>query len=230
MPHDLWLHCPDSIDQGEVDAEMAHLWQLARSSSGLFYVESPVPTWKFLCWLVERRNLLLHGTSDPGIGLFEPRRPKDGSVDEFSKQTAVFAASDGIWPIFYAVLDRSTPGVHILNAALRFESQGRLSPVHYFFSVAARALRDNPWTEGVVYVLPRQGFVQQPPYRMGGRTVHEPHWACPWPVQPLAKIRVLPLDFPFLDQVRGHDEARIAEQSAVDPDGFPWIASGSSDL
>lgn len=43
------------------------------------------------------------------------------------------------------------------------------------------------------------------------------------PVRPLAKLEVKPGDFPFLDQVRGHDNDLVAERAAADPFGFPWL-------
>lgn len=43
-------------------------------------------------------------------------------------------------------------------------------------------------------------------------------------VRPLARLRVVPEDFPFLRQVRGHDKKVIDERAAADPNGFPWLA------
>jgi hypothetical protein len=172
----------------------------------------------------ELESICEHAAAADAGWLEDDLPPNDRSPDEFSKRTAVFAASDGVWPIFYAILDRSLPGLRFLNAALRFEPEpGRLTPMHYFFSVSEGALRSDPWREGVIYILPRQGFVQQPAYELNGRRVHEPHWASRNPVRPLAKIRVSPLDFPFLDRVRGHDNEEIARRSAEHPDGFPWL-------
>lgn len=127
----------------------------------------PVPKWVFLTWLCEAKGLLLHGSGNPNIEQFEPRTPNAKDDDEFSRQRAVFAASDGIWAMFYAVLDRARFKLRMLNAALRFELPGGLSELRYFFSVTKEVLRQNPWREGVVYILPRVGFVQQPPYRLG---------------------------------------------------------------
>lgn len=32
-----------------------------------------------------------------------------------------------------------------------------------------------------------------------------------------------PEDFPFLAEIRGHDDAHILERAKSDPDGFPWL-------
>lgn len=49
---------------------------------------------------------MLHGTGEPDIALFEPRQPED--LSEFGGRRAVFAAMDGIWPMYFAILDRVT--------------------------------------------------------------------------------------------------------------------------
>ncbi len=48
-------------------------------------------------------------------------------------------------------------------------------------------------------------------------------WASLTAVQPYAKVTVLPHDFPFLEQVRGHDEDVVAQRAAADPNGWPWV-------
>jgi hypothetical protein len=70
------------------------------------------PRWQFLCWLAETKDVLLHGSGNAGIREFEPRRPADTS--EFGGRNAVFAASDGIWATFFAIVDRAvaTVGEH----------------------------------------------------------------------------------------------------------------------
>ena len=135
----------------------------------------------------------------------------------------MFATDDGIWPILYAVLDRTLPGVQLLNAALNFGENRESSGRSYFFSVAENALRRQPWRKGTVYLLPRSGFVCQPPYVVAGRLAYDPHWACVTPVRPLAKLAVEPGDFPFLAQVRFHDPDAINAKSRQDPYGFPWL-------
>jgi hypothetical protein len=173
--------------------------------------------------LTDEKSLLLHGSSNPNIQEFEPKTPSAKDDDAFSQQTAVFASSDGIWPMFYAILDRSFK-LRMLNSALRFEiGPDTLSDVHYFFSITDAVLKENPWREGVIYVLPRDGFALQPPYTVTGWRVHDPHWASLQPVQPLARIRVRPEDFPLLAQVHGHEEAVVVARAARDPEGFPWL-------
>jgi hypothetical protein len=218
-----WLRRPEFKLSPEVESRLEALFSGVLEGGWLPH-ELPAPKWAVLDWLAERKGLLLHGSGDFGIGEFEPRAPKARDDDEFSQQTAVFASSDGIWPMFYAILDRANHRLRMLNSALRFElSDGRLSDIRYFFSISDHALARKPWREGVVYMLPREGFVQQPPYRLNGWTVHDPHWASLKPVKPRARLRVLPEDFPFLAQVRGHDDTELVRRFTADPGGFPWL-------
>ncbi len=62
-----------------------------------------------------------------------------------------------------------------------------------------------------------------PPLSVAGQRVHIPQWASLQAVTPLARIAVAPEDFPFLAEIRGHDDAHILERAKSVPDGFPWL-------
>jgi hypothetical protein len=181
-----------------------------------------MPKWQFLSLLVEAAGVVLHGSSRPDIAEFRPREPTD--VDEFSSQHAVYAASDGIWPIYFAIVDRTRVG-SLLNACFTVLDGGDADeqPTYYFFSVEQSALHSGPWRDGTVYVLPRRSFVAQPPGRIGGHRVQVQQWASAEAVRPLARLSVTPADFPFLDSVLPHDPALVRERSVRDPEGFPWL-------
>lgn len=224
MIPEYWLKRPEYEWVLEQKEELETIWQKFLETPGIPWIENlPVPKWVFLCWLAEEKNVLLHGSSNPDISLFEPREPDAKDDDEFSQQTAVFAASDGIWPMFYAILDRENFKVRLLNGALRFELPEGLSDVRYFFSVSQESLELYPWREGTMYILPNNGFVLQPPHQLGNFTIHELHWANLNSVRPLAKIKISPDDFPFLSQVRGHDNVVVQVRSRANPSGFPWL-------
>jgi hypothetical protein len=179
------------------------------------------PKWQFLCHAAERANLVLHGSGDPGIGQFEPRQPADSL--EFSNRRAVFAATDGIWPIYYAVLDRERYPMMLCNACVRAcLATGEVSDPHYFFSISDTALAQRPWRPGVVYLLPAGSFETQPPLAVGDVRVQVAQAASPVPVTPVAKLMVDPGDFPFLEEIRGHDDELLQARIAADPAGFPW--------
>jgi hypothetical protein len=69
---------------------------------------------------------------------------------------------------------------------------------YYFFSVNEEMLARSPWTDGMVYILPGDGFEQT---SKGGLRFDE--WAKSEPVCPLARLPVSPGDFPFLHCVVG---------------------------
>jgi hypothetical protein len=56
----------------------------------------------------------------------------------------------------------------------------------------------------------------------GPSVVHFAQLASPVPVQPLAKLTVTPQDFPFLAQIRGHDDGRLQEYATALQTGAPW--------
>ena len=186
------------------------------------------PKWQFLCHVADRADVVLHGSGDPDIRCFEPRQPAD--TLEFSNRRAVFAATDGIWPLHYATLDRDRhPGVRTLNACVRPGSadgrDGQLGAPAYFFSISRWALDRRPWRSGTVYLLPAAGFERQPPIAAAGTWIHIAQAASPTPVTPVAKLTVHPADFPFLDAVHGHDEEALSDRMAADPRGFPWFVA-----
>lgn len=182
----------------------------------------PAPKWQFLSHIVETREVLLHGSGNPGITRFEPRQPND--TTEFGNQRAVYAAGDGIWPLFYAILDRDRYRIGMINSAVRLvEADGTLGPHGYFFSITDAALRQRPYRRGWIYVLPRSGFVCQPPTQVRGISAVVPQWASAQPVTPLFRIEVGPEDFPLLDALRGHDDERAFARTRAEPDGFPWL-------
>ncbi|GAA2280789.1 hypothetical protein GCM10010234_17180 [Streptomyces hawaiiensis] len=179
------------------------------------------PKWQFLCHAADRGMLVLHGSGDPAIRRFEPRQPDDDS--EFGNRRAVFAADDGLWPMYYAILDRERHPMSLINGCARPSDGGEWhGEPHYYFSISAHALKRQPWRPGTVYLLPAGTFERQPPIRVGDVLVQSAQWASPVEVTPVAKLAVQPEDFPFLDQIRGHDDDRVWSRAAAAPDGFPW--------
>lgn len=195
---------------------------LASAGGGELSYSLAAPKWQFLCWACDRHDVVLHGTGDPSITLFEPNQPIDAT--EFGSRKAVFAASDGIWPIYFAILDRQRYAMSLNNAAVRRRhADGSSGAPHYFFSISAQALAQRPFRAGWVYLLPRESFVPQPPLREPHGQIEVLQWASPVAVRPLARLAVEPADFPYLAQLRGHDDAVIAERARANPAGFPWL-------
>ncbi|MFI7122762.1 hypothetical protein [Amycolatopsis sp. NPDC049868] len=169
------------------------------------------PKWQFLCHVADRADFVLHGSGDPDIAEFVPRRPPD--ITDFGSRHAVFAAADGIWPMFYAILDRDSAPVSMCNACVRAGGEAR-----YHFSISAPALARRPWRAGTVYLLPAATFELEP----ADGDIRPTQAASPVPVRPVAKLTVRPEDFPFLGDVHGHVDAELLARAAAAPDGFPW--------
>jgi hypothetical protein len=184
----------------------------------------PWPKWQFLCHLADRHDIAMHGSGDGNIALFEPRQSND--LNEFGNQKAIYAASDALWAMFFAIVDRDRVG-SITNACVRLaDPAGTLHGPYYVFSVSQSALPKRPWRTGTVYLLPRKSFIDQPPMAFGSLEVRIAQLASFEPVQPLAKITVTPEDFPFLSQIRGHDDQRLQEYATALATGAPWPAEG----
>ena len=180
----------------------------------------PWPKWQFLCHLADHHNIALHGSGNPNIALFEPRQSND--LNEFGNQKAIYAASDGLWAMFFAIVDRERV-TSITNACVRLADEaGTLHGPYYVFSVSQSAIPIRPWRTGTVYLLPRSTFTLQPPMSFGSNQVHIAQLASFVPVQPVAKLTVIPEDFPFLMQIRGHDDQRLQEYATALQTGAPW--------
>jgi hypothetical protein len=180
-----------------------------------------IDPWKFLCGVAERRRIAFHGTGDGGIESFEPRQPIDFAP--FGDQKAVFATSDPIWAMFYAIVDRDRREITLNNGCIiLLDSKGRDGTPHYYFSISRDALQEQPWRSGYVYLLPADSFIEQPAGVYGRNAARVPQLASPVPVAPFARLRVSPGDFPYLAQIRGHEDERLAEYAQAVMAAAPW--------
>ncbi len=179
------------------------------------------PKWQFLCHVADRGEALLHGSSAPDIERFEPRQSND--IAEFGNRTAVYAAADGLWAMYFAILDRPKHLMSLTNSCFRVLHEDRTaSEPYYFFSVNNEVLDQDQFSTGTVYLLPPGPFEREAAYAEGGRTVETAQAAALVPVEPLAKLTVERADFPL--RILGHDYPTLAGRIEVDPGGFPWLA------
>jgi len=182
--------------------------------------EGVIP-WQFLSTLAERREIAFHGTGDPKIDSFEPREPVDFAP--FGHQKAVFATTDPIWAMYYAIVDRDRYRLTLNNGCiLLMDVEGRPGVPHYYFSITGDALREQPWRTGYVYLLPAETFVAQPAATYAGHAARVPQLASPVAVTPFARLQVAPADFPFLAQIRGHEDDRLGEYAQAVMAAAPW--------
>jgi hypothetical protein len=218
---DYWLSRPAPDPRPEVRAAFDRMWDAAVAAGDCPMVEvEPSLRWQFLCHLADTRGAVLHGSARSDIEVFEPRQAND--LGEFGNRKAVYAAGDGIWAMFFAIVDRErVPSV--TNACVRLaDAAGHVSPPRYVFSISRSALPLRPWRSGTVYVLPGDTFELQPPLHLGEVEVRIPQLASTVAVRPLARVAVDPADFPFLADIRGHDDDRLAEYAHAMESGAPW--------
>lgn len=219
---DYWMTRPQSDLDSATQNAFDDLLEKTRKVSGCPTIEFnlPYPKWQFLCYLADRNEIALHGSGNPNITVFEPRQSND--LNEFGNQKAIYASSDGLWAMFFAVVDRDRVG-SITNASVRLSDEtGALHGPYYVFSISQSALPSQPWRTGTVYLLPRSTFITQSPMTFGSYQVHIAQLASFESVEPLAKLTVAPEDFPFLKQIRGHDDDRLQEYATALQTGAPW--------
>jgi hypothetical protein len=222
MLPDYWLTRPSLNFDNGIQTAFDELFNttLSMGECPTIQFSLSMPKWQFLCHLADHHDIALHGSGDPNIALFEPRQAND--LSEFGNQKAIYAASDGIWAMFFAIVDRDRVK-SVTNACVRLaDEDGMLHGPYYVFSVSQSALPNRPWRTGTVYLLPRKTFTAQPPLPFGSNQAHIAQLASLEPVQPLAKLMVTPEDFPFLIQIRGHDDQRLQEYATALQTGAPW--------
>lgn len=222
MLPDYWLTRPTDRFDPEAQAAFNGLLETSLSTGGCPTISYtlPWPKWQFLCHLADQHDIALHGSGDSNIARFEPRQSND--LNEFGNQKAIYAASDGLWAMFFAIVDRPRIG-SITNACVRLvDESGSTHGPFYVFSVSQSALPNRPWRTGWVYLLPRATFTNQPSIPFGAYEVQIAQLASFVEVPPLAKLAVAPEDFPFLGQIRGHDDNRLPEYAHALQTGAPW--------
>jgi len=223
MLPDYWLRRPEMAIDDQMRSDFDALFAATKAAGAASPVEYalPAPKWQFLCYLVEQHGIVLHGSGDPTIQILEPRRSND--LTEFGAQTAVYAAGDGLWAMFFAILDRTRYRMSTSNACVRLvDEAGQISEPLYVFSISQSALYHEPWRTGVVYLLPGDTFVNQPSLQFGPFEVRVPQLASLVPVKPIGSMEVGPDDFPFLRNIRGLDDARLQEYGQAMLTGAPW--------
>ena len=229
MLPDYWLERPPLSGNRSTDTAVEEFLSLAELNAAgtlldldaIVRARDGVTPWHFLCRVAERREVAFHGTGDPTIECFEPREPIDFAP--FGHQKAVFATTDPIWAMYYAIVDRDRYRLTLSNGCiLLLDAEGRPGAPHYFFSITGDALREQPWRTGYVYFLPAETFVAQPAATYAGSTARVPQLASPVAVTPFARLRVTPGDFPFLAQIRGHEDSRLGDYAQAVMAAAPW--------
>jgi len=159
--------------------------------------DCPYPKIDFLRYLTSR-GYLIQGAKTLRSDSLKPLPQTDWRD---LPMNAVIASSDGIWPLFFALLNRSALRGSLREACFVVEVSPEQVERYYFFSVNQASLKPELWSNGMIYILPQETFR---PTTVG--PVHLDEWASPKTVPIVAQLPVSPLDFPFLKNVTGHSE------------------------
>lgn len=160
---------------------------------------APYPKHEFFCYLVRERGYLIHGSTSRNLTSLEPREQADWKGEQVC---GVFAASDGVWPFFFALMYTQLAGCSIRNGCFVVDGgagQEVCEDRFYFFSLDHASLATVRWDEGMIYVVERRDFRPN-----GTPPVYFDEWVSEGRVPVVARIPVGPDDFPFLGQVAGH--------------------------
>jgi len=155
------------------------------------------PKWQFLDYIINEKDLVLHGSNVPKIDVMEPREQTDYAGN---KVKAVFATRDSIWSIFFSILDLENYRGSLRNVCWVIQNEGKAERRFYFFSLNQDP-RGHNWMNGLVYILPAESFR---PASTG--VVRFDEWLSDKQVTPIARLPVTAMDFPMIEKVVQHDD------------------------
>lgn len=214
----LFYRMPQPVFSDEEVTEYEQLYSLAAENGTEIIYNSSYPKARFLQYIALTKPVVMHGSNHKGIAEFETRRQ---TLFNGKDADAVFATKDGSWASFYAVFDRTKLAGNFRNACFTvWKDKHR----YYFFSLTQETLDQNPWTSGMVYILPQAPF-----QRAGSSIVAFDEWISMHPVTPVTRLEVRPQDFCFQDKVACHRpqepvlkswlwyKRRVRQRAAADP-------------
>ncbi|MCR8642023.1 hypothetical protein NV379_05075 [Paenibacillus sp. N1-5-1-14] len=157
----------------------------------LIKYDFPYPKYRFLQYLSVQGQYVFHGSNNRNIDQFEPH---EQTLYNGQLTKAVFASTDPIWAIFFAVFNRSRLIGSFRNGSI-IAGKNR----YHYFSLNDSTMNNKPWTEGVVYIFPRYKF-----NKSSQGKVHFDEWICDEPVTPVGKLAVNLSDFYYKNKVATH--------------------------
>jgi len=173
-------------------------------------IDIPSPKWLFFRHVVQRRLALLHGSNNTDIDEFIPRMSNCAS--EEGNQEAIYASSDPLQPIFYAVVNRRIEHPFAVTGIIK--PPDTMNPLTlYYFSTSILSQEAEYWTQGAVYLLPTSSFIEDS---------HGVQWRSATPVKPLAKVIVIKNDFPFADIIPRFNLDKYMTRMSENLTGCPW--------
>lgn len=166
---------------------------LTINDGSLINYHLPFQKFRFLLYLSLKGQYVFHGSNKLNIECFEPREQTlyNGGITK-----AVFASSDPIWSMFYAIFNRTRLVGSFRNGCII----GRRKKYH-FYSINESTMKNKPWTEGMVYLLPKDMFTTSSQGK-----VQFDEWVCREPIFPLGKMKVSLDDFYYRNRIATHKD------------------------
>ncbi|MSU60568.1 MAG: hypothetical protein EXS52_01480 [Candidatus Staskawiczbacteria bacterium] len=151
---------------------------------------------EFLDYVVRNYNVILHGSNKKDIEELGPRQANCKSK-KFGNMIGVYATEDDVLPMFYAIQDTEKfQGVAISGYSQTTREDGTTGK-KYEFKVNSYVAKLKPWSEGVIYILPKDSFEQGTDDE--GKLIDE--WMSKTAVRPVAKLTLKPEEFPYINNI-----------------------------
>ena len=157
-----------------------------------------IPAIEFFDFLENKQEFLFHGSNQLDLDILTLKKQNNFRGDEVN---GVFASSDPIWAMFFAIINREKYTGTLRNGSFVVSFPQGVYERYYFFSINNAVPENNIWNRGAVYILPREKFKPA-----GDGWFRFDEWICYEPVIPTAKITIEPEDFPMLGKVVTHQE------------------------
>jgi hypothetical protein len=173
---------------------------LAEVPNRLIDYQLPYPKADFLNYICDWRGYVAHGSPLSDLSILRPVRLTNDS-SEFGNRHQIFCSPDGMWALWFAILDKSR--IHVTeNGCVRFgRGSGRVK--YYHFDLPAESKDTPPFTDGMIYLAHAGDFPERHAYPLLDKfDAENEEWGSSKPVIPLAKMHVKPEDFPYLDKVQ----------------------------
>ena len=203
------LLAPDLELTAEKEAAFKSLFQnlLAKNDGGWVDYDLPYPKYEFIQYLNTQDAVIFHGSNNSGIETFSPVRTSMELFDKSGRGNlqAVYGTHDGLWSMFFAIVNRKQLRGSIRNGVMNFHNRAGETLSVYNFSINQDQLAEQPWCAGALYLLPRGTFVRT---KLSEET-YSNEWVSEEAVKPIAKLALQPKDFPFLKQIGGHDDGEL---------------------
>ena len=158
------------------------------------------PKSEFLNYICDWRGFVVHGSPLNDLAILQPIR-KSSDKNEFGNRQQIFASPDAMWAMWFAILDKDKFNL-TRNGSVRI-GHGNHRIKYYHFELPKENKESSPFAEGMLYIARARDFPDKRPYPMLDLLDAEiEEWGSTQPVTPLAKLRVSPRDFPYLDKVQ----------------------------